>query len=264
MAAVGPRRSGAFSGRVLGTLHETTIRSALLHAREALAGMECVAPHAAEQLAHAGDWASQLSGSGVMVLGGSDAGEGEVTEHLIVAADACEIDCKALLHRWIGNPCRDAVAIGLVGELLADRRQVLLAVGRVHVCQACAACACQGRASAQQVAGGAPLARIDLRRWEHAAAQEHGDCMGVDRVSFGLAAMDGLPLEGMAEDHRDAVCSTKVSQPVPGQHPVGRDDDLIVVRGDSFEQRFGGGLHVPGQQGCPGLVEDAHLHGAGV
>ena len=215
IADFGPRRSGAFAGRCLGTLHETTIRSALLPSREALDVMDFVEPHEAENLANAGDGAQQLYGSGVLVLGGSDEGELEVTEPLIVAAAACESDCNAFLPRWIGKPFSAAIAIGWVGDLFAERRQVIWAVGMLHVGQEFAAFACQVRASAQQVAGGAHLARIDIRLWEHAAAQQHGDFMGGDLVILGLAAMDGLHREGMAEDKRDAVCSTEVSTPGP-------------------------------------------------
>jgi hypothetical protein len=88
--------------------------------------------------------------------------------------------------------------------------------------------------------------------------------MGVDLVVFSLAAMDGLHIEGMAEDERDALFSTEVSKPVPGKHTVGSHDDLIAVRGDGLEKRFGGGVHVTVQQGFTGLVEDAHVHGASV
>ena len=60
IADCGPRRSGAFSGRFLGTRHETTRRSELLHPREALDVRDVVEPHEAENLAHAGDCAQQL------------------------------------------------------------------------------------------------------------------------------------------------------------------------------------------------------------
>jgi hypothetical protein len=88
--------------------------------------------------------------------------------------------------------------------------------------------------------------------------------MDVALVMFGLAAMDGLQIEGMAEDKGDAVFSTEVSQPVPDQHPFGSDDDRIAVRGASLEKRFGGGWHVTVPPGFTGVVEDAHVHGAGV
>lgn len=142
LADVGPRRAGACAGRCLGTRPETTIRSARWHPREALAVREVVAPHAAEHRAHAGDGAQQRGGMGVMVLGSSDEGALEVAEPRIGAAVAGEIDGKVCWPRGIGHPFRDAVALGLVGDLCAARRQVLWAVGLLHGRQECAACAC--------------------------------------------------------------------------------------------------------------------------
>jgi hypothetical protein len=71
------------------------------------------------------------------------------------------------------------------------------------------------RASAQQVAAGTHLARIDRRLREPPAAPQHGDFLGVDRVVFGLAALAGLYLEGIAEDKGEALVSTEVSKPGP-------------------------------------------------
>jgi hypothetical protein len=55
---------------------------------------------------------------------------------------------------------------------------------------------------------------------------------------FGLAAMDGLHVEGMTEDNRDSVFSTTVRQPVPGQQAFGCDEDLIAVGGNGLEKRL--------------------------
>ena len=88
--------------------------------------------------------------------------------------------------------------------------------------------------------------------------------MGVDLIVFGLAAMDGLHVEGMTEDKRDPMVSTEVSKPVPGKHAFGRQNDLIAVGGDGLEQRLWGGCHVTVQQRFTSLVEDAQVHGAGV
>jgi hypothetical protein len=172
--------------------------------REALAVRDFVEPHEAEKLAHAGDCAPQIQGIGVMRRGGSDEGEFEGTKSRSVGADEGEIDFKAFLPRWIGQAFRNAVAMGFIGELCADGREVILAVGVLSMGEEFAVLACQVRASAQQVAGGAPRARIDRRWREHPAAPQHGDFMGVDRVVFGLAAMDGLHIQGMAADNREA------------------------------------------------------------
>jgi hypothetical protein len=128
----------------------------------------------------------------------------------------------------------------------------------------CAALACEVHASAQQVAGGAHLGGGDRGLGEHTAAQQHGDCVGVDRVVFGFAAMNGLHRQGMTKHKRDTVVRTEVSQPVPGKHAFGREDDLIAGGRDGLEKRLRGGWHVPVQQRFPGLVEDAQVHGAGV
>ena len=115
----------------------------------------------------------------------------------------------------------------------------------------------------------APLAHLEaeahMAQWLLAVqAQRHGDCVGVDLVVVGLAAMDGLHREGMTEDKRDTVFSTEVSKPVPRKHTFGSQDDLSAVGGDGLQKRLRGGLHVPVQQCFTGLVEDAHVHGAGL
>src|SRR5262249_35266802 len=66
------------------------------------------------------------------------------------------------------------------------------------------------------------------------------------------------------EDKRNTVFSTEVRQPVPGKHAFGSQDDLIAVRGNGLEKRLWGGGHVTVQQRFTSLVEDAHVHGAGV
>jgi len=53
--------------------------------------------------------------------------------------------------------------------------------------------------------------------------------MGVDLVVCGLAAMDGLHREGMAEDQRDALFCPEVSKPIPAKQTFGSHDDLIAV-----------------------------------
>src|SRR5712691_9279987 len=199
-----------------------------------------------------------------MVLGSLDDSELEVTKQRIVVADEGEIDFNAFLHRRIGTALSDAIAVGFVGDLFANRRQVILAVGILHMGQEFAAFSRQVHTSAQQVAGGAHLGGVDIGLWEHATAEQHGDFMGVYLVVLGLAAVDRLHIEGMTEDKRDTVFGTEIGKPVPGKHTFSRQDDLIAVGRDGLEQRLGGSLHVAVQERFTGLVEDADVHGAGV
>jgi hypothetical protein len=66
------------------------------------------------------------------------------------------------------------------------------------------------------------------------------------------------------EPKRDTVFGTEVGEPVPGQQTFGGQDDLRTGGRDGLAQRLWGRGHVAVHQGCTGLVEDAHVHGAGV
>ena len=61
---------------------------------------------------------------------------------------------------------------------------------------------------------------------KHAAAQQAGDLGGVDRVVLGLAAVDGLHVQGVAEDEGDALVFAEVGEPVPGEHALAADDQV--------------------------------------
>jgi hypothetical protein len=215
MADVRPRRPGAFSGGCLGTRHQTTIRRDILPSREAVALMDLIEQHKAEDLADAGHRVQQIQGIGIMVLGGVDEGEFHVAQQFIVRPDERKIDVDAFVHRWIGTALGDPVSVGFVGDLFADGREMILAVGVLSMGEEFAACACQVHASPQQVADGAHLGRIARGLGEHPAAPEHGNFMGVYLVVFGLAAMDGLHVEGMTEDKRDPLFGTEVRKPGP-------------------------------------------------
>jgi hypothetical protein len=177
--------------------------------------MKFVVPHETEPLPHAGHGAQAIPRVRVMGPGGRDEGEVEVTEPRSRGAEAGEIDGKAFWARGLGKPCRDAVAMGWVGDLLAERRPVIVAGGRWPRGQECTAGACQGPASAPQVLGSAPLGRIDRGLREPPAAPQQGDVMGIHRVVCGLAPRDGLRREGMTEDTWETVVSTAVGPPGP-------------------------------------------------
>ena len=105
---------------------------------------------------------------------------------------------------------------------------------------------------------------IDVGLREHAAAEQDGNLVRVDRVIFSLATMDGLHVEGMAEDERDAFISAQVGQPVPGEHTFDGDDDIVSIGGNGFEKGLRVRLHVTVKQRLTGLVEDADVHRTGM
>jgi hypothetical protein len=73
-------------------------------------------------------------------------------------------------------------------------------------------------AAAEQVPSGPHGSWIDVRLWQHAAAQQDSDFLGIDRVVFGFAAMDRFHVERVAEHKRNPFARPKV-----GQYQVKRD-----------------------------------------
>ena len=264
LADGGAGGAGAFPGRCLGALDQAARGGALRHPRDAVDLMDCREQHEAEDRADAGHRVPQIPGRGVRVRGGVDDGACNVAQPRIVVGEKREINCEALWHRRVGTALGDSIAVAVVSDFFAKSREGIRAVGMWDRGQECAACAGQGQAAAQEVTRRAPLGRRDRGLWQHPAAQEDGDFLGVARVMFGLAALDGLHREGMTEDRGDTVFSTEGSKPVPRQQACGREDDLSAGGGDGLEQRLWGGGHVPVQQRFTSVVEDANVHGAGV
>jgi len=122
----------------------------------------------------------------------------------------------------------------------------------------------QVHASAHQVAGSAHLAGVDVGLREHATAHKHGDLVGIDAVILGLAAVDGAHVEGVAEDEGDALLSAEICDPVPGEHALDADDQVLPVGGDERQQGVGIGLDVlVGEYGTV-MMQDADIQATGV
>src|SRR5678815_2871156 len=124
----------------------------------------------------------------------------------------------AILFWTAGSAQRSAppLAIGFVGELFANGRQVIRAVGILHVREELGPFVCQMHAAPKQGTGGAQVGGRDRGLREHAATAQGGNLWRIDLVVFGLAAMDSLHREGMTEDERDTFVGPEVGEPVPG------------------------------------------------
>ena len=256
VAERGPRGSSAFPRGFLGTRDATTVRGTILPPWEAVDLMDVIEPHEAEDRADTGARVPQRQGLGLMVRGGCDEGQFDVTSQRIVIGEKGAIDCNTLVHCRISTTLGDPVTVGFVGHLFANGGHMILTIGMLHMGAECAACAGQGHAAAQEVAGGAPRGGIPIGLREQATAQQHGDFVGGDLVVFRLAAMESFHREGMTQDARDPVVSTAIGTPVPGNHTCSGQDDRILGGRDSLAQRLWGGWHVPVQPRFPSLVED--------
>jgi hypothetical protein len=231
---------------------------------EAIDVIDFVEPHAAENLADAGYGLPQIQRVSVMLFGGFDEGAFHVTKPIIIVTDACQIDVNTFVHCGVGTALGTPVTVGCIGNLLTNGRQVILAGGLVHVGQQLGAFMCSMHAASQQIAGRPQLGRRHIGVREHAATEQDGDLVRVDRVVFGLPTMDGLHVQGMAEDEREAFVSPQVGQPVPGEHPFDRDDETLSRGRHDVQTGLWVRLHMTMHENLAALIEDADVHGTGM
>jgi hypothetical protein len=76
--------------------------------------------------------------------------------------------------------------------------------------------------------------------------------------------MDGLHVERVAEDERDALPPAEVRQPVPGEHALDGDDEIVSVGLHSLNEGLRTASHILVQQNLTFPVKDAQVHGLGM
>ena len=84
--------------------------------------------------------------------------------------------------------------------------------------------------------------------------------MRVNLVVLGLPAVNRFHGQGVPQHEGDALGRAQVGQPVPGEHALGRDDEIGAVRRDRLEECGRGGGDVPVHEHLAGGVEDAEIH----
>jgi plasmid stabilization system protein ParE len=118
--------------------------------------------------------------------------------------------------------------------------------------------------SSEQVSSGSHLGGIGIAHGETSAAKQGGDLEGIDFVVLGLAAVDGLHVEGVAEDELDPFASAEVGEPVPGEDALDGHDEILAEGFHGCEEGFRGAPHVLVEKNLSVAIEDAEVHGLGV
>jgi hypothetical protein len=90
--------------------------------------MDFIEQHQGQALPHPRDGAQAGAGVGIVRRGAFDAGEFQVSEELIVVGNQGQVALEALVHGGVSKALGDPVAVGLLGDLLADLGQVILTV----------------------------------------------------------------------------------------------------------------------------------------
>jgi hypothetical protein len=215
-----------------------------------------------QTLAEAGDGWPAIKGLRMVLLGRLDEAPLDIAAQLIIVVNQGEVDFDTLLHGGSREPLRHPVPGRLVGQVLPDLGQMVWPVGLLHVGQECGALTCQREAAPAQVAGGPHRGGIDVGLWEHPATQQNSEFLGVDRVVFGLAAVDRLHIQRVPEDKGQLFLGPEVGEPVPGQDAFDSDDQILPLGGHGLEPRLRTGVHVAMQQDLAVLAEDTPVHAA--
>jgi hypothetical protein len=164
------------------------------------------------------------------------------------------------LHTGIRETFGDATSVGFVGDLFVDLREIVLTVGVLNVAEEFGTFSHEVRTAPEKIAGRAHLLGINVSHRDHAPAKESTDLVGINPVVFCFAAMYRLHIQGVTEDEGDLVLSTQICEPVPGEHTLDGDDEIISIGFDNPQEPIRPSRQVPMDQDLPILVEDTEVH----
>ncbi len=99
---------------------------------------------------------------------------------------------------------------------------------------------------------------------DHSPAEQRCDLAGVDPIILGLAAVDRLHVERVAEHEGDALHVAQVREPVPGEDALDGHDEVAPVGSDQLQERPRSGGNVLLNESRSGLVDDADVHRSGM
>ena len=112
-------------------------------------------------------------------------------------------------------------------------------------------------AAAEQIARFTQALGVDVGDGDVAAFEQPGDLLGVDVVVLGLAAVDRLHVQRMAEHEGNLLLPAQVGDPVPGEQTLDGDDHVGPEGAStSSSSCFSAGRLLLQDDGA-GLIDDA-------
>jgi hypothetical protein len=252
------------AGRLVSAFDQAGVGEEILNPREARDVIDLIQQRQREDVTNARDGSQQIEFGLVVLPDLVQQEQLEIPERLVVGTQEGDIGGDGHLDSLVVKVLDDRPAVfGLVDPLLEDR-QIVSSVGVLDVGQQLAAFPGEEEPTPQQVSGWAQLPRIDVGVGEIATAQQRGDLEGIDSIVFGLAAVDSLHLQCMAEDEGEALLGAEVGAPVPAEEAFDSDDQVFAVGPESAQEllTIAGELLV--DEDIAGLIEDAQIEAAGV
>jgi hypothetical protein len=256
--------SDAFSGRGLLAFDEAGIGSKSLDRREATDVMDFIEKGEGEDLSDARHGVQAKQGLRVMDPGLPDDGLFEITDEFVVGVAKGEIGLHALLEHGIVEGVGNRFPLVLVDEAPGGPGQVVLMEGVLDVGHELGPLADEVGSAPEEVPGGPHLGGIDVGHGKEASPEQTGGLEGVDAVVLGLAPMDGLHVQGVAEDEGDGMFGTEVSEPVPVEDAFGGDDQVVPKRLYGLKESSAITGQVLVKQDIASGVQNAQIESAGM
>jgi hypothetical protein len=142
--------------------------------------------------------------------------------------------------------------------------QGILAVGVLEVRQRLRPFPGERPAAPEQVTGRPHLGKID-RRWRaQAPAEQPGHLVGVERVVFGRATLEGCHRERRAEDNRARLAGPQVGEPGPREDPCDGHDDRLTGGPQGSEQGLWTGCQIALPHAVAGWRQETDIHAPGM
>ena len=201
-----------------------------------------------------------MEGLRVVLLGLADEVELEIIDQGVVALEQRQIDGDALSHHAVLEVLCDALAVARIGDALAERWEVVRVTRHLDVGEELAPLAHEMQPASQQIARGPHSGRVRVGLREHPAAPQGCDLERVDAVVLRLAAVDGAHVEGVAKHEGDLLAGAEVGHPVPAEHALDADHEVLAERRQGIEQRRRVGGQIPVEDDLVVLVEHAEIH----
>jgi hypothetical protein len=155
-----PGSAVAVARGCLGTFNQSARGHAILHAWKPVDVMDVVEQDSTHKLADARDGLPAIQSLRIVRLGRLDDGLLDIAEQSIRVGHEGEVDFDALRHSGLREPVRHTGPVGLVGQFLPDRGQIVQAVGLLDVREEFSTFTGRRSAAPQQVAGRRPNAPL--------------------------------------------------------------------------------------------------------
>ena len=179
----------------------------------------------------------------------------------VVLLDPRKVHLHALASVEFAECLAHPLAIGLVRDLGFGRGRVVLVMGVLDMREQTSPPADQVLAPSEQIACDSHLGGIRVRLGNASSRLQGCDLEGVDLVVLRFPAVDGLHVEGVAKDELDVLAAAQFREPVPGEHALDADHEIIAEGFNGGENVVRPTLHVLVEKGLAVPVQNAQVHG---